>query len=114
WTDDLDFRLGQELQHRLERISLALGGQRERRVSFVAPIEAAFGITEQDIGGFEEAQAGKHLSWVEEIDGDRCRAHRALSIAEGAGPSSLSREACWSAARMSASHHASPHGPQRL
>src|SRR5262249_40246297 len=106
-------------QHRLKRIALAFGLERESRSFTVAPIEPPFSVAEQNVGRLEKSQAGENLAGVVEIDGDRMLDHWCYSSVSTVSVlllvrSSFSRDACWSAARRSASHHASPHGPQRF
>src|SRR5262249_3349321 len=111
-TPRLRFR--QELQHHLDRVSFAAGSKHKRFAAFLAPIELPFRITNQRVGGFKEPHAGENLAWTEDIYWNRCSSHQSVSSAEGTTPASLSRDACWSAARRSISHHAKPHGPQRF
>ena len=63
--------LGQEFQHRLDRVALTAGTQRECRLFLIAPIETAFGISQEHIGGFEKAETGEDLAGIEQIDRDR-------------------------------------------
>ena len=84
-TEPLHPGRAQEIDHHTNRVLRSLGFEEE---AFAAvPGEAAFGRAAEDVGGFEEAQAGEHLARVAQVDGDFPPAHHAP-------PLSSFRDAC--------------------
>src|SRR5690606_15945887 len=81
------FCFSKKAKHALSRMCGARRGETKPRLA-ILPLKSAFGVAEQHIRGFEEAQTGEHLPRIEEIDGDGGFRHHAASWFAGGWSSS--------------------------
>jgi hypothetical protein len=63
-------RLNNEPEHRTKGVFVARSPKPKAHIVLIAPVESALGVPEQDVSGFEEAQASEHLTGVQKIDRD--------------------------------------------
>src|SRR5690606_10060408 len=104
----INFGFEQEFEGGCERIFTAVAAQDETNLA-VAPIVCTTNRPYEKFRKLRKPETAEYLSRVIKIDWNRIDIHLPAFLATLRD--STARDACWSAERKRASHHASPHGP---